>query len=112
MKCDVTTKIWPKAQIPTDASYARTKYQRFKSDVPCSSFRQLIVSTPQLLHNLHVMSLAKAVPDGLKDCKCKKITLCKCPLIPYVPKEDCVHEMVSALKDNHLKMQINKGMEL
>ncbi len=58
------------------------------------------------------MSLAKAVPDGLKDCKCKKIALPKCPLIPYVPKEDCVQKMVSAFKDNHIKAQIGKGTEI
>ncbi len=32
--------------------------------------------------------------------------------IPYVPKKDCVQETVSAYKDNHLKTQIGKGMEL
>ncbi len=58
------------------------------------------------------MSLAKAVPEGLKDCKCKKIVLRKCPPTPYVPKKDCVQETVSVFKDNHLKMQIGKGTEL
>ena len=51
------------------------------------------------------MSLAKAVPDGLKDYKCKKTALRECPPIPYVPKKDCVQEMVSSFKDNHLKTQ-------
>ena len=32
--------------------------------------------------------------------------------IPYLPKKDCVQETVSAYKDNHLKTQIGKGMEL
>jgi hypothetical protein len=59
-----------------------------------------------------MMSLAKAVPDGLKDCKCKKIAFCECPLIPYVPKKDWIHKTVSAFKDNHLKMQIGKDKEL
>jgi hypothetical protein len=58
------------------------------------------------------MSLAKAVPGGLKYHKCKKTALCECPPIPYVPKKDCVQEMVSAFKDNHFKTQIGKGMEL
>ena len=58
------------------------------------------------------MSLAKAVPDGLKDRECEKTPLRKCPPIPYVPEKDCVQETVSAYKDNHLKTQISEGMEL
>ncbi len=58
------------------------------------------------------MSLAKAVPNGLKDRECKKTALCECPPIPYVPEKDCVQETVSAYKDNHLKTQIGEGMEL
>ena len=58
------------------------------------------------------MSLAKAVPGDLKDSKCEKIALREHPPIPYVPEEDCVQEAVSAFKDNHLKTQIGKGMEL
>jgi hypothetical protein len=58
------------------------------------------------------MSLAKAVPDGLKDRRCKKISLCKLPSIPYFLKKDCVQETVSAYKDNHHKMKIGKGTEL
>jgi hypothetical protein len=59
-----------------------------------------------------MMSLVKDVPGVLKDCKCKKIALRECPLIPYLPEKDCVQEMVSAFKDNHLKTQIGKGLEL
>ncbi len=92
--------------------YARTKFQWFTSDPPLSSFKKLIVLTPRLLRSLYTMSLAKAVPDGLKDHECEKSALCKCPLIPYVPEKDCVQETVSAYKDNHLKTQIGKGMEL
>jgi hypothetical protein len=44
--------------------------------------------------------------------KCEKFTLRKCPLIPYVPKKDCVQETVSLFKNNHLKMQISKGIGL
>jgi hypothetical protein len=58
------------------------------------------------------MSLAKVVPNGLKDRKCKKIDLRKNSPIPYVPEKDCVQEMVLSFKDQHLKMQINKGTEL
>ncbi len=58
------------------------------------------------------MSLAKATTKGLKDCKCKKITLCKLPPIPYVPEKDCVQETISAFKAEGLKTQIGKGTEL
>jgi hypothetical protein len=57
------------------------------------------------------MSLAKATPEGLKDRKCKKVTLRECPPIPYVPKKD-IQESVSAYKAKSLKTQIGKGMEL
>ncbi len=59
------------------------------------------------------MSLAKAVPNGLKDCKCKRNTLRKCPPVPHVPKKDSIQETVSALKnDQNLKTQIGESMEL
>ena len=58
------------------------------------------------------MSLAKAVPGGLKDHECKKMAFRKCPPIPFTPEKDSVQETVLAFKDNHLKMQINKGMDL
>jgi hypothetical protein len=59
------------------------------------------------------MSLAKALLDGLKDRECKRITLHKRPLVPYVPKKDVVQEMVSALKnDQSLKTIIGEGAEL
>jgi hypothetical protein len=58
------------------------------------------------------MSLAKAAPDGLKDCECEKMALHKRPVIPYVPEKDSVQETVSSYKDNHLKTLINKGTEL
>jgi hypothetical protein len=58
-----------------------------------------------------MMSLVKATPDSLKDCKCKKMALREHPQIPCVPEKDSVQEMVSACKDNHLKMLINKTTE-
>jgi hypothetical protein len=105
-------KIRPYVPIPTEVPYARTKFQRFVSNSPLSSYKKLIVWTQRLLRGLFTMSLAKAVPDGLKDRKCKKTALCKCPPIPYVPEKDCVQETVLTCKDNHLKTQIGKGMEL
>jgi hypothetical protein len=58
------------------------------------------------------MSLAKVVPEGLKDRECEKMALRKCPPIPYVPEKDSVQEMVSSFKDNHLKTLIKEGTEL
>ena len=58
------------------------------------------------------MSLAKAAPDSVKDRKCKKMALRKCPLILYVPEKDSVQERVSSFKDNHLTTLINKDTEL
>jgi hypothetical protein len=98
--------------IPMDVHYVRTSFQRFVSDPPRSTFKKLTVSTPRLLRNLHTMSLAKAAPDGLKDCECEIMALRKRPPIPYVPEKDSVQEMVSSYKDNHLKTLIKEGMEL
>jgi hypothetical protein len=89
----------------------RTKFQQFASNSPLSSFKKLIMLTPRLQHNLLTMSLAKAVPDGLKDWECNRITLPERPLIPYVPKKDSVQETVSALKAESLKTQIGEGIE-
>jgi hypothetical protein len=105
-------KFWAYIPIPTDVPNARTKFQWFTSNPPLSPFKKLIVSTPRLLRSLYTMSLAKALPDGLKDHECEKSALCKRPPIPYVPEKDCVQEAVSAYKDNHVKTQIGKGMEL
>jgi hypothetical protein len=58
------------------------------------------------------MSLAKAVPDGLKDWECEKMALHERPPIPYVPEKDSVQETVSSYKDSHLKTLIKEGMEL
>ena len=111
-RSNITIKIWSKVPIPTEVPKTRTKFQRFASDPPLSSFKKLIVLTPRLLRGLFTMSLAKAVPDGLKDCKCKKTALRERPPIPYLAEKDCVQQMVSAYKDNDLKTQIGKGMEL
>ncbi len=60
------------------------------------------------------MSLAKAVPDGIKDKECKMFALWEHPPVPYVPVEkDTVQEMVSALKsDQSLKTIIGEDAEL
>ncbi len=109
---DVITKIWSSVQISTDACYLKTKFQQFTSYAPLSSFKKIIVSTPRLLRDLLMLSLANSVPSRLKDLKCKKIALSKRPPIPYLSKKDCVKDTVFAFKDNHLKTQIGNGTEL
>jgi hypothetical protein len=97
-----TKKLWEKigmmswlkfrsyTWIHTNAHYVKTSFQLFTSDAPRSSFKQVVVSTLRLLRNLHMMSLAKAVPNALKDHECKKIALHKRPPILYVPDRDIV----------------------
>ncbi len=59
------------------------------------------------------MSLAKAVPKGIKDRECKRFTLQRRPLVPYVPEKDSVQETVSALKsDQSLKTIMGEDAEL
>ncbi len=104
-ECDVTYLL-TFSTIPTDTHYVRTSFQRFLSDLSLSSFKKLIVLTPQLLRNLHRMSLEKAAPDGLKDRECEKMALRKRPPIPYVLEQDSVQEKVSSFKEAHLKTLI------
>ncbi len=109
---DIVTNIPLYVQNPMEAPM-RTKFQWFTRDPPLSSFKKLIELTPRLLCGLHTMSLAKAVPDGLKDRECKRITSCKQPPVPYVPKKDVVQETVSALSNNRsLKTMIGEGTEV
>jgi hypothetical protein len=59
------------------------------------------------------MSLAKAVPKGIKDRKCERFALQKCPPVPYVPEKDPIQETFSALKsDQSLKTTIGVDAEL
>jgi hypothetical protein len=94
-------------------SDARTRFQRFLSDPPLSSFKKLIVLSPRLVQGLRTMSLAKAVPKGIKDRECKRFALQECPPVPYVPEKDPVQEMVSLLKsDQSLMTTIGADAEL
>ncbi len=59
-----------------------------------------------------MMSIAKAVPEGIKDRECKRFTLQECPLVPYVPEKDPIQEMVSLLKsDQSLKTTMGVDAE-
>jgi hypothetical protein len=59
------------------------------------------------------MSLAKAVPEGIKDRECKRFALRECPPVPYVPEKYSDQETVSLLKSNQsLKTTIGADVEL
>jgi hypothetical protein len=59
------------------------------------------------------MLLAKAVPEGIKDCECKRFALQKRPPVPYIPEKDSIQETVSLLKSNQsLKTTIGADVEL
>jgi hypothetical protein len=127
---DVTAKILPNGREISDAPtrarvqrltskrvsanrYSRTRFQHFLSNPPLSSFKKLIVSTPRLVQGLRTMSLAKAVPKGIKDRECKRFSLRECPPVPYVPEKDPVQETVSLLKsDQSLKTTIGADAEI
>jgi hypothetical protein len=59
------------------------------------------------------MSLAKAVPKGIKDRECKRFALQERRPVQYVPEKDSIQETVSLLKSNQsLKMTIGVDAEL
>jgi hypothetical protein len=59
------------------------------------------------------MSIAKAVPEGIKDHECKRFPLRERPPVPYVPEKDPIQETVSLLKsDQSLKTTIGADAEL
>ncbi len=47
-----------------------------------------------------MLSLAKAVPKGIKDKECKRFALQVHSSVPYVPEKDPVQETISALKSD------------
>ncbi len=59
------------------------------------------------------MSLAKAVPNSIKDKECKRFALQERPPLLYMPEKDPVQQTVSALKsDQSLKTTIKEDAEL
>jgi hypothetical protein len=88
-------------------------FQRFLSNPPLSSFKKLIILTPRLVQGLHTISLAKAVPKGIRNKECKRFALQEHPPVPYVPEKDPAQEKVSTLKsDQSLKTTIGVDAEL
>jgi hypothetical protein len=74
--------------------FLRTFFQEQGSNglsaTPCSSFKKLILSSPRLIQGLRTMSLAKAVPNGIKDKECKRFVLQEHLPVSYVPVKDPV----------------------
>ncbi len=59
------------------------------------------------------MSLAKAVPDNIKDKECKRFAQQEHPPVPYMPEKDPVQKTVPTLKsDQSLKAIIGEDTEL
>jgi hypothetical protein len=54
------------------------------------------------------MSLAKLVPDGLKNRECERTALHEPPPVSYMPKKEKVQETVSTMKGLQLKTSIGK----
>jgi hypothetical protein len=96
----------------TNELLTRTKLQRFLNQAPRSSFKKLSVSMPLLLQGLHMMSLLKSVPEGLKprECKCNKLH--EPPPVPYIPTKDKVQEEVARLRNLEIKTTIKKDTTL
>ncbi len=76
-------------------------------------FQETHFLTPRLVHALRTMSIAKAVPKGIKDHECKRFALQEPPPVPYVPEKNSVQEMVFLLKsDQSLETTIRADAEL
>jgi hypothetical protein len=59
------------------------------------------------------MSLAKDVPEGIKDREWERFALQERPCVPYLPEKDPIQETVSILKsDQSLKTIIRVDAEL
>jgi hypothetical protein len=67
---------------------------------------------PLLLQGLHMMSLAKSVPEGLKPQECERTKLCEPPPVPYVPVKDVVQEEVAKMRNLQIKTSLEKDRTL
>ncbi len=90
----------------------RTKFLHFINQVPCSSFKKLIVTSPSLLQGLHQISLLKSVPEGLKPCECERVKLREPPPVPYITTKDEVQDEVAKLRNLKIKTTIEKDTML
>jgi hypothetical protein len=99
-------------KITTNELHTRTKFLHFLNQAPHSLFKKLIVSMPTLLQGLHMMSILKSVPEGLKPQECERVKLRKPPPVPYVPTKDEVQDEVAKLRNLEIKTTIEKDTML
>ncbi len=90
----------------------RTSFQQFLNKTPCSPFKKLIVSTPNSLQGLCMMSLTKSVPKGLNPRECKRTKLGKRLPVPYIPEKDKIHKEVAKLQNLQIKTSLEKDTTL
>ena len=103
---DLTTYVRPRV-APVLADYD-TPLLRFLRTPPKSSFKAIFTSS--LRYKLIRMSLAKAVPEGLKDQECER-GRGKRPPIPYVPVVDPVQDAVNT-KERPMKIKLPDKTEI
>jgi hypothetical protein len=99
-------------KITTNELHTRTKFLRFLSQLPRSLFKKMIISLPTLLQGLHMMSILKSVPEGLKPRECEHVKLCEPPPVPYVPTKDNIQDEVAKLRNLKIKTTIKKDTML
>jgi hypothetical protein len=80
-------------------------YQKFLEGPSKSFFKSFFLGT-KLGQALQVMSMSKAVPEGLKNQECNKGNRKKCPPIPYLPMVDVVQEAIAKGKDFSYKIKL------
>ncbi len=99
-------------KITTDELHTRTKFLHFLNQAPRLWLKKIIVSMPTLLQGLHMMSILKSVPEGLKPRECKCVKLHEPPPVPYVPTKDEVQDEVAKLRNLEIKTTIKKDTTL
>jgi hypothetical protein len=93
--------------------FLKNKAPALFEQTPTSTYKKLIILTLRLVQALCMMSIAKAVTKGIKDCECKRFALQECPPVPYVSEKDPIQVLVSLLKsDQSLKTTIEADAEL
>ena len=92
---DLTTPyVYPHVALVAPDKYD-TPLLKFLRTSPKLNFNSNFLTT-SLQQKLIRMSLAKAIPKGLKDQECKKGSRAKHPPVPYVPAVNPVQDVVSA----------------
>jgi hypothetical protein len=99
-------------KITINELHTRTKFLRFLNQTPLLLFKKLIVSTPTLQQGLHMMSILKSVPEGLKPQDSERIKLREPPPVPYLPTKDELQDEVARLRNLKINTTIKKDTML